>query len=229
MTYENSEIEKLLSRLDRNIEILEVGSGFGLKTQFLKSLGFTNVLGVEKNVELVKKARQGGDNVLTLDEFENSIGDKKFDVLFLSHIVEHFQYENLKEFLEYYFGFVKDSGYVLIATPVFNNCFYDDFDHVKPYSHVGILSVFGSGDSQVQFYSDYQLELIDIRFIKLAYQIRFYRTLVMRGQFYRIPRIINQLLHLVYRVSFRLIGRPVSWVGLFEKTTRVDETAQSSQ
>ena len=140
-------------------------------------------------------------------------------MLFLSHIIEHFQFQDLKEFLEHYLDHLNDKGHVLIATPVINDNFYDDFDHVKPYTHLSLLSVFGGQQSQVQFYAKHQLKLIDIRYIRIAYRLKFYRALTLRTALYRLPRIINQLLHLIYRLSFRSIGQPIAWVGLFEKTT----------
>ena len=217
---ENQMINKLLHNFDRNISILEIGSGYCQKTEFLNSIGFNNITGVEKNEALVEQAKARNYKVVTLDEFESNYSDKKFDLLFLSHIIEHFQYQDLKEFLEHYLGYLNDQGHLIVATPIINDNFYDDFDHVKPYTHLSILSVFGGSESQVQFYSKYHLKFIDLHYIRIAFRLKFYRALALRTPLYRIPRIINQLLHLVYRLSFRLIGNPISWVGLFQKTTR---------
>ena len=63
----------------------------------------------------------------------------QYDVLVMSHIIEHFQYQDLIKFIESYLGCLKTGGLLLIATPVMNPSFYDDFDHVKPYTHIGIL------------------------------------------------------------------------------------------
>ena len=216
---ENKTIKILLKDVNRNSSILEVGSGYGQKTEFLHSIGFNNVTGVEKNEALVDQAKAKNFSVYTLDEFEKSCSGKEYDVLFLSHIIEHFQYHDLKEFLEHYLDYLKDDGRLLIATPVLNDNFYDDFDHVKPYTHLSILSVFGGQKSQVQFYSRHQLKLIDLHYVRIAYRLKFYRALALRTAWYRIPRITNQLLHFIYRLSFRSIGQPIAWVGLFEKTS----------
>ena len=93
---ENKMIKKLLHNIDRNISILEIGSGYCQKTEFLQNIGFNNITGVEKNEALVEQAKKSNFNVLTIEEFENSVADKKFDLLFLSHIIEHFQYQDLK-------------------------------------------------------------------------------------------------------------------------------------
>jgi len=98
-----------------------------------------------------------------------------------------------------------------------NSSFYDDFDHVKPYTHISILSVFGGKELQVQFHSRTKLELVDMVYFRLAYQLKYYRALSMQTCWYRIPRTVNCLLHLVYRLSFRMIGQPKTWIGLFRK------------
>jgi SAM-dependent methyltransferase len=216
-TYENLMIQKLLTGINKDSRILEVGCGYCQKTEFLNSVGYRNIVGVEKNEELVKKSREKSFEVYTIEEFESQFADQKFDVLFLSHIIEHFQYNDLKEFLEHYFSFLKDDGYLLVATPVMNENFYDDFDHVKSYSHVGLLSVFGERESQIQFYGSTGLRLINLYYIRNAFELKNYRALALRTPLYRFPRICNQLLHLVYRLSFRIIGRSIAWVGLFSK------------
>ncbi len=82
-----------------------------------------------------------------------------------------------------------------------NPSFYDDFDHVKPYTHISILSIFGGTATQMQYHSQHTLELIDIYYLRLAYQLKFYRTLEMHTVLYRIPRTINRLFHLIYRLD----------------------------
>jgi len=217
LSLENKIIKNMLKDIDKNSSILEVGSGYCQKTEFLQDLGFNNIIGVEKNEALVNQAKIKKFEVYTIEEFESKNFGKKFDVLFLSHIIEHFQYQDLKQFLEHYLDHLKENGHLVIATPVLNDNFYDDFDHVKPYTHLSILSVFGAHGSQVQFYSKHQLKLIDLDYVRIAYRLKFYRALALRTVWYRIPRFTNQLLHLVYRLSFRSIGQPIAWIGLFEK------------
>lgn len=211
-------IGKMLSKhVGNNASILDVGCGYGDKIKALNSLGFENVTGVELNPVLVDSAKQAGHKVLSVDEFNMEEASEKYDVLLMSHIIEHFQYSDLIDFMESYLGCLKPGGILVIATPVMNPDFYDDFDHVKPYTHTGILSIFGGKATQVQYHSSYVIELIDLTYLRLAHQLKYYRTIQMRTGLYRIPRIINQLLHLVYRLSFRMIGHPKAWIGLFRK------------
>ena len=158
-----------------------------------------------------------GLNVVAVDSFDMEQNKERYDVLVMSHIIEHFQYQDLIQFMESYLGCLKHGGLLLIATPLMNPSFYDDFDHVKPYTHTGILSIFGGKATQVQYHSQHTLKLIDLYYLRLAYQLKFYRTLEMHTLLYRVPRTINRLFHLIYRLSFRLIGQPKAWIGLFRK------------
>ncbi len=217
-SYESRRIGKLLSKyIESDSKVLDIGCGYGDKIDELMSLGFTNVSGVEINKTLVDKACDKGLNVVAVDSFDMEQNKERYDVLVMSHIIEHFQYQDLIQFMESYLGCLKQDGLLLIATPLMNPSFYDDFDHVKPYTHIGILSIFGGKATQVQYHSQHTLELIDIYYLRLAYQLKFYRTLEIHTLLYRIPRTINRLFHLIYRLSFRLIGQPKAWIGLFRK------------
>jgi len=217
-SYESRRIGKLLSKyIGSDSKILDIGCGYGDKIDELMSLGFTNVSGVEINKTLVGMACDKGLNVVAVDSFDMEQNKERYDVLVMSHIIEHFQYQDLIQFMESYLGCLKQDGLLLIATPLMNPSFYDDFDHVKPYTHIGILSIFGGKATQVQYHSQHTLELIDLYYLRLAYQLKFYRTLEMHTLLYRIPRTINRLFHLIYRLSFRLIGQPKAWIGLFRK------------
>jgi len=218
-SYESQRIGKLLSEhVQNDSAILDIGCGYGDKMKELLSLGYHNVSGVEVNHTLVDMACAKGLNVVSVDDFDMAEHREKYDVLLMSHIIEHFQYQDLIQFMESYLGCLKPGGLLLVATPVMNPSFYDDFDHVKPYTHLGILSIFGGKATQVQYHAEYILELVDLYYLRLAYQLKYYRTLEMRTALYFFPRLINRLSHLLYRLSFRLIGQPKAWIGLFRKS-----------
>ena len=204
-------------QIGKDARILDVGCGYGSKLKQLRDLGYTRATGVEINPVIVQAVRKEGLDVISVDDFDFDQHKQANDLLLMSHIIEHFQYRELIEFMESYLDCLKPGGLLLIATPCMNPSFYDDFDHVKPYTHISILSVFGGKMSQVQFHSRTKLALVDLVYIRLAYQLKYYRALSMRTSWYRIPRTINRLLHLIYRLSFRMIGQPKAWVGLFRK------------
>ena len=102
----------------------------------LKKMGFVNVKGIDINTKLVQKASSFGVAAFTIDEKKN--WDQKYDLLIFSHIIEHFQYKELKQFLEDYLIFSINRSKIIISTPTYNKSFYYDFDHVKPYQFKSI-------------------------------------------------------------------------------------------
>lgn len=80
----------------------------------------------------------------------------------MAHIIEHFDYKSLLEMMERYLKVLKPGGALIIATPLLSHRFYDDFDHVKPYSPIAIKGFFGRCIHQVQFQSNTELELTDL-------------------------------------------------------------------
>jgi len=215
---EDKKIAKVLRYVNRESRVLEVGCGFGEKMDLLQSLGFKNILGVEKNEEIVRQVQEHGKNVISVREFEEEHGDDRFDLVVTSHVIEHFQWEKLKDFLDYYLEFLDDEGMFLVVTPVLHPFFYDDFDHVKPYYPAGIYFVYGGKDQQVQVYSRHVLQLKDICFRRQPYEIKFSRSLYIET-YNRLPRLINILLALAYKVSFGMIGRTTGWIGLYVKSS----------
>jgi len=216
--YESKVIKKVVSKyIDKDSAILDIACGLGGKMLLLKEAGYSNVRGVEINENSVRECNEQGLNVVTFDEFKKESVKNEYDVILLSHIIEHFEYRELIEFMETYLQYLKKDGYVIIITPVLNAYFYDAFDHVKPYSHIGILNIFGEQLSTEPCKSKYRLAMRDLHYIRIAFQLKFYRALALETAMYRIPRTINRLLHLVYRLSFRTIGAPSAWIGVFQK------------
>ena len=183
----------------------------------LKESGYHDVLGVEINNDSILECKNKGLDVVSFDTFESEHHKSKFDAIVLSHIIEHFEYRELIDFMVAYLKYLKQDGYLIIITPVFNSCFYDAFDHVKPYSHIGILNIFGNELSTEPRKSKTRLVMLDLYFIRVAFQLKFYRALTLKTPLFRLPRTINRLLHLVYRLSFRTIGEPSAWIGVFQK------------
>lgn len=207
--------EKVLKPLDRNLRILEVGCGRGGKTDFLHAQGFTDILGVEKNEFQVQACRSRGLNVATLKEFEQNNADDKFDFLILSHIVEHFDFEDLVEFVDGYLKYLKPGGLLLIATPMLHPHFWLDLDHKKPYYPQGIKNFYSGVDEQVGFTSKYILKLKDIRFRKSPVRIKNDRSLLLKKN--DLPMLIfNMMCSALFKVSFSFMGYKSGWIGLYK-------------
>ncbi len=200
-------------KLSPKQKILDIGCGYGRNLVLLSSKGY-QVVGIDVNPDIIKINLKAGLNCMTLQEFKNT--NDIYDVLLMSHIIEHFQPGDLFEFMDTYLDRLKPSGHLIIATPLNSPYFYADFDHVRPYHPVGISMVFCDRSSQVQYYARNRLELLDIWFRKGPYVLDFFPGLYIQ-KYSRIPMIINLGLILLFRLSFGFIGITNGWMGLYKK------------
>ena len=200
-----------------NSKLLDVGCGEGRYLKNLTNLGY-NVLGVEQNEVIVNRNKLAGLNCVTVDNFLKD--EKKFDLILMSHIIEHFEPDELKDFLEYYLKRLRKGGFLIIATPLMNPRFYDDFDHIKPYSPVGIMMVFGSEKSQVKYYSSEKIQLLDVWFRSSYFRFSNYGGRFIPSNAGKVYLLIEIASALLWRLSFRLIGRKDGWVGVFKKISQ---------
>ena len=195
--------------------ILDVGCGYGRNLALLTGAGFSDVTGVEKNLHIVDEVRRQGCACMGLEEFEKS--DRTYDVILMSHVIEHFEPQGLLGFIDSYLDRLAPGGYLVIATPLLGDCFYDDFDHVKPYLPTGILNVFGKGHAQVQFYSKNNLELLDLWFRRGFHKFAYFKSAYIKTPMTIPVRMLNMLSAVVFRLSFGMIGKVDGWVGIFRK------------
>ncbi len=211
--------EKALLRFLKSLElppehmILEVGCGYGDKIRLLSSAGY-NVTGVDMNPAIVDANLQNGMSCLSVDDLEAS--DDSYNVLLMSHIIEHFTPKNLLEFMDSYLHRLKSEGHLIILTPLQSPHFYWDFDHVRPYHPFGINMVFGGKVEQVQYYSENKLELKDIWFRRTPIQLYFFPGLYLK-RYSKIPSTINLLMAVLFRISFGWVGKVDGWMGLYRK------------
>lgn len=207
----NSEHKALLKLMAQyNGAVLDIGCGYGRNLKALIDQGF-NVLGVEKNIHIVDYNKKVGLPCVSVDEFKAIT--QKFDVILMSHIIEHFQPADLLDFLNFYLDRLKLGGVIIIATPLSSPYFYDDFDHVKPYHPDGILMVFGE-EAQVQYVSHHKLSLQSLWFRKSPYRISHVKAKYLKTRWTKIVQIIDFIFFLLYWVGLR---RRDGWIGVFQK------------
>jgi 2-polyprenyl-3-methyl-5-hydroxy-6-metoxy-1,4-benzoquinol methylase len=199
--------------VDGSSRIADVGCGYGRILRLLRDAGL-NAVGVEINPVIADKNKGQGFNCLLPDELRR--GKDEFDVLVLFHLIEHFAFQDLKEFLDGYLDYLKPGGALIIATPLNSRSFYDDFDHVKPYHPHGVLAIFGGGDSQVRFYSRNKVELTDLWFRREPFEVKFVRSLYV-PPYSKWPELVNVFFGILYKVSFGIIGKTNGWMGVFRK------------
>jgi SAM-dependent methyltransferase len=217
---ERFKVLSLIGKLSQShsvpLKILDIGCGYGANMIPLVNLGH-NVVGVDINRDIVEENRKKSLNCLTSEEFEKA-GDFDFDLIIMSHVIEHFSPSALISFMDGYLDHLKPKGHLLIATPLMSDYFYDDFDHVKPYQPTGILMVFGGKSAQVQYYSRNKISLQDLWYRKSFYRLHHNRTRYIKSVWSIPLKAFDAISILLYLSTFRAFGKTDGWVGLFIKT-----------
>jgi 2-polyprenyl-3-methyl-5-hydroxy-6-metoxy-1,4-benzoquinol methylase len=218
--YDNPIILDLLNKCTKNnkaeYRVLDVGCGYGNKMAALTTAGY-KVLGVDINPQIIATNQKQGLNCVTVEEFAQNHNTDQFDIIVMSHIIEHFPPSELKDFMDDYLDKLKMGGYLIIATPLLTDYFYDDFDHVKPYTPLAIIKVFDQLAAQVQYYSRNKLRLTDLKFRRRHYQSTLKKEIYIRSwatKFYQVGEFISTLLCLI---SSGWLGKKDGWVGIFRK------------
>jgi SAM-dependent methyltransferase len=194
--------------------VLDIGCGYGRNMKLLREQGF-DVLGVDANAQIVEANRAEGLPCMTAAEF--ALSSEAFDLLLMSHVVEHFAPADLVTFMDGYLDRLRPGGHLLIATPLPSSNFYDDFDHVRPYQPIGLLMVFGGDRAQVQYYARNRIELRDIWFRRSPWRGSYIRARYITSVATRALQAAELAGAILFRASFGLIGRTDGWVGLFQK------------
>jgi SAM-dependent methyltransferase len=207
-------IQLIKKNVDQNDRILDVGCGYGRLQGELKLNGYNNYCGVEINPEIVNQNRHAGLSCILPEDLDV---ESKFDVLIMSHIIEHFSPTDLLKFIEFYLDHLKVGVKIFILTPLYTSYFYDDFDHIKPYHPNSIQMVFGGSGAQVQFQSRNKLVLQDLWFRSSPYfsrmnRARYFQTINRR--FYQMLDFISASL---FKLSKGVIGQKDAWMGVFQK------------
>lgn len=126
--------------------VLDVGAGTGSFVSFLKSRGW-NIEGIEPS----EKARAIADSKgIDLFKSTNELSERKYDVITLWHVLEHFQ--NLDDELDALLNHVKEDGTLIIALPNFKSydakyygeywAAYDVPRHVWHFSRSAVEKIF---------------------------------------------------------------------------------------
>ena len=102
--YEEDKVVSFLHTANISIHSrgLDVGCGYGRNMEVIINTFGCELEGVDINSKIVEENRKRGLKCCTVEEFQNREEKSKYDFIILSHVIEHFHPENLKEFLEYY-------------------------------------------------------------------------------------------------------------------------------
>lgn len=93
---------EFIGDLDRNMNVLEVGSNIGNELQLLQNMGFRNLYGIELQSYAVElsKSRTKGINIIQGSAFDIPFRDGFFDLIFTSGVLIHIAPKNIIEVLD---------------------------------------------------------------------------------------------------------------------------------
>ena len=215
------ELDQLVRFFDRygarqGAKILDLGCGHGRLLRTLAGRGH-NVTGVEENEAIVAQNQAAGLPCITSAEFARS--DTIFDVIVMSHLIEHFAPELLVEFMDRHLDRLRPGGALIIATPLESPYFHDDLDHVRPYPPASIQMAFSPGVQQTRHRPRNRLVLRDLWFRRTHFFPISFKGRRMRAWTTLPLAAIECASALAFHASLGLIGRTDGWVGVFEKVS----------
>ncbi|HEY0288407.1 MAG TPA: class I SAM-dependent methyltransferase [Pseudomonas sp.] len=218
-TLESIRIKNLLSRWSdassHPLSVLDYGFGTGKYLPLFASLNM-HITGIDINPQYIKNARDQGIDAYHEDDMGRL--DKKFDVIFLSHLIEHLPPEKLMPLLDRLILLLADQGRLIIVCPVLGERFFYDFSHIRPYYPQSIRHAFGQSTSPLSFGASEQLVLNDIYFFKDPYRTRKWRSFyVQASPWHGFTEQVNKAFDLAWRLSDGRIGVISSWLGVYTK------------
>lgn len=188
---------------------LEAGAGlarFPLLIKEEKDLLDLDLTCLEINRGLAERAHSKGLKIVNGSVLALPFEKESFDIIHASHLIEHFGYPDIAKVLDEMFRVIKTGGYVIIRSPLMYPGFYNDIDHVRPYSPKCIMQYFENIQQQKQGVSSLRLVTNWSRREAMAFSCSF-------------PGVwhINMLLKiLLIRFGFPR-SRPNGYVAIFQK------------
>ncbi len=138
------------TKISKERAILDLGCGYGSFLFFLQAHGYKNVTGVDISTEeiVVCKKLFRSYKFVQADIYKYLLSEKeKFDVIYLSHVLEHIKKENLFGFLEEVRNRLVDGGTIIIVVPncaaYFNSTAgrYGDITHEIGFTNLSLRQV----------------------------------------------------------------------------------------
>lgn len=214
--------QKLIDSFKDSASILDVGFGQGKYLDLAKAIGY-KTYGIDVNESYVNESIKNGHLCYLISEIDKI--DTKFEVVLMSHIIEHLQPSEIISVIEKYISLLGDNGILIIASPVLGERFFYDITHIRPYYPQSIWHAFGENNEELsKARSGVKIKLKDIYYIKDSYRLRNTRSYYINDGMsvsYSLVKCFNYLLALFYLFSFRKFGITSSWIGIYQKEKSV--------
>ena len=186
------EIAKKLIKEDSRV--LDVGAGNGDFTKYCK---YDSMFLFEGNAENVKRLKSKYENVehgsLPFLPYENN----SFDLIHMSHVIEHLYPNDVYETLKEFDRCCKPGGAIVISAPLIWNGFYDDLSHIKPYNPGVFIRYLCSHDigayTREKISSEYKIEVLQYRYAEIPITLGISKSDNFKGKvFYKIYNFLRR-------------------------------------
>ncbi|MFH0989696.1 MAG: class I SAM-dependent methyltransferase [bacterium] len=128
--------------------IADLGCGEGIFLDLLKESGRKGI-GIDLTQDFINKCRNREHEAHVQDVFEFlNENPGKFDGVFASHLIEHFQTKDGLQLLELIYDSLATNGLLVLITPTYRDIrvsserFWLDISHVRPYPLPLLIEVF---------------------------------------------------------------------------------------
>lgn len=222
-TLEYDRVNKLITSFALNrkepLQILDFGCGKGKFLRCFASIG-CHATGVDVNLTYLDEARSAGFSAFLPEDLFSSTKDK-YDIIFLSHLIEHLCPEQLFELIPKLLKLLANDGHLIIITPTYGERFYHDFSHIKPYLPQSIRHAFGQIGAPISFGENKLIELVDIYFFRDPYRTRSWRSFYVGSPLERgFTRALNACFDIIWKISSGRFGVIASWLGVYRLVVR---------
>lgn len=129
-----------LANLPRSSSVIELGCGHGSMLDYLRSIGFENLQGIDISAQQVARAAARGCNVRVADVFEVLETSKdSYDLIVAMDFFEHFSKDELHRLFALVRRSLKPEGHLFLQTPNGEGLFprqviYSDLTHLTVFT-----------------------------------------------------------------------------------------------
>ena len=197
------------------LSVLDYGMGHCKYMRMFRDLGL-QVTGVDINAHYIEQAKAEGFEALHESQLD-TLG-QRFDVIFLSHLIEHLDPNQLLHLLDRLIALLAPKGRLVMISPILGERFFHDFSHVRPYYPQSIRHAFGQSTSPLSFGAQERIVLKDIHFFRDPWRTRLWRSFYIPDTpLSPLTKVLNQGFDFAWRISNGLLGTTSSWLGVYHK------------
>ena len=145
---------------NKECSILDIGCGFGQMLLSLRTKGYNNLTGIDISGEAVEFCHQNNLNVeMVTDITDHTVqANKKYDLIIMSHVLEHIPKEKVIDILRYIkSNLLKTGGAFLLMVPNAQSntgayWMYEDFTHYTLFTAGSAIYVLkAAGFAEINF------------------------------------------------------------------------------